>query len=198
VRQRGQYRCSKRFEDRMHDVGNRGRCRNLCVATTILDHTVVGLIRAVMLEPDKLFRCIEGGQGTEGRAALKEFGRIAEAIDALTEKRGRIFEAYAKEQMGAVDYIEAGRAIDEGIVRLRRQKDGLLSTSREAGQADAVSASVRQFCATARARSEACADLDAKRAFLRDHVERIVFDHGKITIFGLLPVQGAIPFSARG
>ncbi len=87
----------------MHDVGNRGRCRNLRVATTILDHTVVGLIRAVMLEPDKLFRCIEGGQGTEGRAALKELGRIAEAIDALTEKRGRIFEAYAKEQMGAVD-----------------------------------------------------------------------------------------------
>ena len=194
MRQRGQYRCSKRFEDRMHDVGNRGRCRNLCVATTILDHTVVGLIRAVMLEPDKLFRCIEGGQGTEGRAALKELGRIAEAIDALTEKRGRIFEAYAKEQMSAVDYIEAGRAIDE----LRRQKDGLLSTSREAGQADAVSASVRQFCATARARFEACADLGAKRAILRDHVERIVFDHGRITIFGLLPVQGAIPFSARG
>jgi hypothetical protein len=68
VRQRGQYRCSKRVEDRMHDVGNRGRCRNLCVATTILDHTVVGLIRAGMHEPDKLFRYIEGGQGTDGRS----------------------------------------------------------------------------------------------------------------------------------
>jgi hypothetical protein len=151
-----------------------------------------------MLEPDKLFRCIKGGQGTEGRAALKELGRIAEAIDALTEKRGRIFEAYAKEQMGAVNYIEAGRAIDEGIVRLRRQKDGLLSTSREAGQADAVSASVRQFCATARARSEACADLDAKRVFLRDHRRKDRIRSRQDHDFRLLPVQGAIPFSARG
>ena len=64
--------------------------------------------------------CIEGGQGTDGRSTIDEFARIAEAIDALTEKLGRIFEAYAKEQMKAEDYIEAGRGIDEGIVRLRR------------------------------------------------------------------------------
>jgi hypothetical protein len=88
----------------------------------------------------------------------------------------------------AGDYIEAGRAIDEGIVRLRREKEGLLSASREAAQAGVVAASVQQFCATARARFEACADFDAKRAFLRDHVERIVFDHGKVTILGSLPL----------
>jgi site-specific DNA recombinase len=195
TRHRGQYRCSKRFEDRMHDVGNKGRCRNLCIATTILDNTVVGLIRRVMLDPGKLARCIEGGHCTDGRAAIDELARIAEAIDELTEKRGRIFEAYAKEQMRAEDYIEAGRAIDEGIVRLRREKEALFSASRETGQAGVVAASVRQFCATARARFEACADLEAKRAFLRDHVERIVFDHGKVTILGSLPLQGAVPGS---
>jgi hypothetical protein len=60
----------------------------------------------------------------------------------------------------------------------------------------------RQFCATARARFEACADLEAKRAFLREHVERIVFDHGKVTIFGSIPLQGAVqgrrPFRIEG
>ena len=202
TRQRGQYRCSKRFEDRMHDVSNRGRCRNLCIATTILDHTVVGLIRSAMLDPGKLARCIEGGYCADERTALDELARIAEEIDALTAKRGRIFEAYAKEQIPAQDYIEAGRAIDEGIVRLRREKEGLLSTSRESAQAGVVATSVQQFCATARARFEACADLDAKRAFLRDHVERIVFDHGKVTIFGSLPLQGAmqgrLPFRIEG
>jgi hypothetical protein len=104
--------------------------------------------------------------------------------------------------MSAAGYIEAGRAIDEGIVRLRREKEGLLSASREAGQASAVGASVQQFCATARARFEACPDLDAKRAFLRDHVERIVFDHGKVAVLGSLPAQGAVegrlPFRIEG
>jgi DNA invertase Pin-like site-specific DNA recombinase len=66
VLQRGQYRCTRRFEDRMHGASNRGRCRNVCVATTILDHTVVGLIRAVMLDPTKLARCIEGGTAITG------------------------------------------------------------------------------------------------------------------------------------
>jgi len=87
-------------------------------------------------------------------------------------------------------------------VRLRREKEGLFSASRETGQAGVAAASVRQFCATARARFEACADLEAKRAFLRDHVERIVFDYGKVTILGSLPLQGAmqgrLPFRIEG
>jgi hypothetical protein len=40
---------------------------------------------------------------------------------------------------------------------------------------------------------EACADFDDKRAFLRDYVERIVFDRGRITILGSLPLDGATP-----
>jgi hypothetical protein len=44
-----------------------------------------------------------------------------------------------------------------------------------------------------RARSRACADLDAKRQFLRDHVEKMVFDCGRITITGSVPIQGAAP-----
>jgi hypothetical protein len=183
----------------MHGASNRGRCRNLCVATTILDHTVVGLIRTVMLDPGKLARCIEGGNRNDGRAAL-ELARIAEEIDTFNEKRRRICEAYAKERMSAEEYIEASRTIDECIVRLRRKRDGLLNT--ETGQVDVVSASIQQFCAMAQARFEACADLDAKRAFLRDHVERIIFDHGKITILGSLPlkrtVHGKLPFRIEG
>jgi hypothetical protein len=65
-----------------------------------------------------------------------------------------------------------------------------------------AAASIRHFCASARTRFEACADFDAKRAFLRDHVERIVFDHGKIAIFGSVPLQGpaqrSLPFRIDG
>lgn len=200
TRERGQYKCTRRAFDRAHHVANRGQCRNLCIATTMLDHTVVGLIRDIMLDPQKLGHSIEGGCGDEN--AARELAQIAEAINALAKKRGRIYDAYAKEETTAEDYIEMSRAIDEEIVRLRREKEGVLSTSLQAGAGNGVAASVRQFCIAARARFEACADFDAKRAFLRDYVEQIVFDHGKVTILGSVTLEGAaqakVPFRIEG
>jgi hypothetical protein len=66
-----------------------------------------------------------------------------------------------------------------------------LSAWRQTNQAESLTACVRQFCAAARARFDTCDDLDAKRAFLRDYVEHIVFDRGKITIHGTIAHQGA-------
>ncbi|HEX2462750.1 MAG TPA: hypothetical protein VHJ58_21605, partial [Vicinamibacterales bacterium] len=40
-------------------------------------------------------------------------------------------------------------------------------------------------------RFEACTDFDAKRQFLVDHVERVIYDHYKVTIVGSVPVQSA-------
>jgi hypothetical protein len=37
----------------------------------------------------------------------------------------------------------------------------------------------------------ACADDDGKRQFLVDHIERVVYDHYKVTILGLVPAQTA-------
>jgi DNA invertase Pin-like site-specific DNA recombinase len=191
TRERGQYRCSKRVDDHRHHVTNRGRCRNTGIATTMLDHTVVDLIRDTMLDPAKLARCIEGaGSDTTTATQLRH---ITKAIDALNDKRRRIYDAYAKEELSAAEYIEASREIDEDIVKLRRKKDAVQAASRQAGQANSITPSIHHYCATVRARFEACADFDDKRAFLRGYVERIVFDRGRITILGSLPLEGAAP-----
>jgi site-specific DNA recombinase len=200
TRERGQYRCSKRVDDHRHHVANRGRCRNTGIATTMLDHTVVDLIRGTLLDPDKLAPCIEGaGSDTTTAAQLRH---ITKAIDALNDKRRRIYDAYAKEELSAAEYIEASRAIDEDIVKLRRKKEAVQAASRQAGQANTITASIHHYCATARARFEACDDFDDKRAFLRDYVERIVFDRGRITILGSLPLDGpsprTLPFRIEG
>lgn len=82
-------------------------------------------------------------------------------------------------------------------MRLKREKAKLADAVRNAGREDMLDASIRQFCTSARARFEACADLDAKRQFLRDHVEKMVFDRGKITITGSVPIRGAAPTQAK-
>jgi hypothetical protein len=45
-----------------------------------------------------------------------------------------------------------------------------------------LDASIRQFCASARARFGACAGFDAKREFLLGHVERVIFNRYKVMI----------------
>jgi hypothetical protein len=70
------------------------------------------------------------------------------------------------------EYIAANRALDRGLERLIREKAELVAALPSPQNEDFVDASVRQFCASARARFEACADFDAKRQFLLGHVER--------------------------
>jgi hypothetical protein len=152
-------------------------------------------------DPDRLGRCIESGSHVDDPSAARELSRIAGEINGLNDKRRDIFEAYATERM-TEEYIAASRALDEAIVRVKGEKAALVNAARNAGWNAAAAASIRHFCASARTRFEACADFDAKREFLRDHVERIVFNHGKLAIFGSVPLQGApqrsLPFRIDG
>jgi hypothetical protein len=54
-----------------------------------------------------------------------------------------------------------------------------------------VDASTRQFCANANARFQTCGDFDARRQFLLDHVELVIYSRYKVTVVGFVPVQTA-------
>jgi hypothetical protein len=89
------------------------------------------------------------------------------------------------------EYITANRALDANLERLTRQKAELVEALRSPQHEDFVDASIRQFCASARARFQACADFDAKRQFLVGHVGRVIFNRYKVTVTGSVPVQSA-------
>jgi hypothetical protein len=77
------------------------------------------------------------------------------------------------------------------IERLTREKAELVAALRSPLHVGLVEASIRQFCASARARFEACADFDAKRQFLVDHVERLIYNRYKVAIAGSVAVESA-------
>jgi hypothetical protein len=88
-------------------------------------------------------------------------------------------------------YITANRALDRDLERLTREKAELAAALRSSLHEDFVDASVRQFCASAKARFQACADFDEKREFLLRHVERVIYNRYKVRIAGSVPVQSA-------
>jgi hypothetical protein len=93
--------------------------------------------------------------------------------------------------MAGEAYIAANRALDRDLERLTREKAELVAMLRSPQHENFVDASIRQFCATANARFEACADFDAKRQFLVGHIERVVYNRYEVTIVGSVPVQSA-------
>ena len=142
-----------------------------------------------LLDPAKLRRCVDSGGGLDDRSIARELARIAGHIKGLEDERRRLIDRYAAEQMTGDEYVTANRALDSDLERLIREKAKLAASLRSPQHEDFVDASIRQFCADANARLQACADFDAKRQFLVDHVERVIYKASKVTITGCIPVQ---------
>jgi hypothetical protein len=133
----------------------------------------------------------------------RQLARVAGKIRALDEERRQLINRYAAEQMAGEAYIAANRALDRDLERLTREKAELVAALRSPLYEDFVDASIGQFCASARERFQACADFDAKREFLTDHVERVIYNRYKLRIAGSVPVQSAsgdteLPFRIEG
>jgi hypothetical protein len=110
-------------------------------------------------------------------------------MGALDHERQELISKYAADQMTGDDYIAANRALDEKLERLVRAKAELAGALRPTHHEHFVDASIRQFCATAKARLQACSDFDTNRQFLVDHVERVTYNRYHVTIVGSIPVR---------
>jgi site-specific DNA recombinase len=203
VYHRAQYRCTTAITDHSHHAPNIRRCRNTRHETHILDAKVVAMIREVMLDPTNLSACLESNDRVPQPKAARQLTRMAEDINGLEKKRHQLIERYATDGITHDEYIKTSREFDDALLRITREKAAATRALRDDARENAIAASIHHFCASARARFEACADIDAKRTFLRDHIEKIIFNHGKLTIVGSLPLQGAttdtkLPFRIEG
>ena len=159
--------------------------------------------REIMLDPGKLRGRINNGGGLDDRSTARELARVARKISALDQERRQMIDRYAADQMTGEEYISGNRVLHEKLERLVREKAKLAAALRSPQREDFVDASIRQFCATANARLQASADFDAKRQFLVDHVERVIYNRYRVTIAGSAPVQSAsgetkLPFRIEG
>jgi hypothetical protein len=156
-----------------------------------------------MLDPGKLRGCVESGAGLDDQSTARALTKVAQKIGSLDHDRRELISKYAADQMTGDEYIAANRALDERLERLVRAKAKLVTVLRPTHHEDFVDASIRQFCATAKARLQACYDFDANRRFFVDHVERVIYDRYNVTIVGSIPVrtesgESKLPFRIDG
>jgi hypothetical protein len=196
------YRCNGQARSFYHEPSQREQCANSRIATHILEGKVFELIAETMTGPGSLRGCMSE-RTADSASTTKELHRVAKKIGALDDERRQLNYRYAADQISGDEFIAASRALDEKLGRLVLEKSKLAAALRSPEHEDFVDASVRQFCANAKARLQACTDEDSKRSFLVDHVERVIYDHYEVTVIGLVPVQttnGAskLPFRIQG
>jgi hypothetical protein len=189
VYHRAAYRCNRRARENNHDRTQIERCTNSAISTHILEGKVFEMIREIMLDPGKLRGCIESDAGPDDQSTAQEFASIARKIGDLDRARRELIDTYAGDEMTGDEYIAANRALDEKLERLVRAKAKVAGALRSTHHEEFVDASIRQFCATARARLQECSDFDANRQFPVDHVERVIYNRYQVTIVGSIPVR---------
>jgi hypothetical protein len=54
---------------------------------------------------------------------------------------------------------------------------------------ESVELSIRQFCEAAKFCFDHCTSFGDKRQFLVEHVERVIYDHYRVTIIGSVPIK---------
>jgi hypothetical protein len=197
------YRCNRRARENMHDRAQVEHCTNSSLATHILEAEVCRLIAETIIDPGALRGCMKATEGADDRITARELSLIARKIGALDHERRRLIDKYAADEMPGEVYIQANRALDSELERLIREKTRLAAALRSPNYEDFVDASVRQFCATAKARWYDCTNDEMRRRFLLDFMERVSFDHYKVTIIGSVPVAASsasstIPFRIKG
>jgi hypothetical protein len=191
------YKCTTVFSMGQHDTPQTKRCRNSKVSTHIVEAKVLEMIQDVMFDADKFGRCIDNRHAAEDRGAARKLTQISVGMNHLDDQRRCLIERYVKRELPSQEYIEASRALDARQESLTRGKTEIIERMRVQGLREDVAASVRRFCATARAQFEGCTDFASKRQFLRDHIEAVIFDHGRITVVGSVN-DLKLPFRIEG
>jgi hypothetical protein len=93
---------------------------------------------------------------------------------------------YATDELSKDAYINASTALDRGLAALKHARADVAAAQRLSNRTE-LDVRVRQFCERARARFERCDDFDARRQFLLDHIERVVYHPRSVELVGSIP-----------
>jgi site-specific DNA recombinase len=189
------YKCTWRFRQMNHAPGRIERCYNPEIATHMLEGIVLDLIHEVVCDPARLLESIVRPKRVElgQKGVPQRLAGVAAHIVAIEDERRRLIELYASDRMKASEYIDANRALDWKLARLKRERADLSEGIHPHRRDARLESSARQFSDRARAGLDASTDLATRQQFLAEHVERVIYWQEKVEIVGSITVPNESP-----
>lgn len=192
IRHKVAYKCSRRHIERVH-LKNVGLviCKNSEVSAKILEPYVFELVGQNMLDPKSLQKYLNQTSG--GSTAQIKFERQLEKIEARTQKlkteKQAILDKYALGEIERKEYIQKSLWYDNEINKTKIDRSETTKQIPTLHKKDIVELSIRRYCESAASRFERCSNPEAKRQFLLDHIEKIVYLNDEVEVRGSVPIR---------
>jgi hypothetical protein len=119
----------------------------------------------------------------------KQLKELEHNEQRLSEQRAEILDQYATGKLDRKDYLKKCLWLDNQLQKLQRERSDQIQRIPALHKKEVIDVSLRIFCETARARFERCDSFDTKRQFCLDFIEEILYDHGKVTVKGFVPIK---------
>jgi site-specific DNA recombinase len=188
VDQKATYKCNRRIKQASHVRGLSERCFNKEIATHVLEGTVFDMLRETLFDPVRLYarsELLRAGEHHDQSTIPARLKRLQRRIEHIHTEKARLIDLYAAGIVPETDYASQNIALDEEVKLLTLKAAELKPLL---NRQDIIETSFRVFCQTAKDRFQSSVDFDTQRQFLRDHIEKIVFDGDKVAIVGSVPL----------
>lgn len=107
----------------------------------------------------------------------------------MHDAKKRMLGLYTDGELDRDIYVKKNIECDYEINQLKNDRIELLKQIPLLHKKDLIDTSIKQFCETVRVRLEKCDDFEAKRQFLLDYVDKIVYWNEKVELHGSVPVK---------
>lgn len=186
------YRCSRIGFQRMHSKKMEiKRCRNPEVLTRLLEECVLDMFREKLTNPVELVKCLDlpKNAGASHARTEKKLKDIELRLERLADERKRVIDLYASGKIDRDAYAERCRKHDDNLGKAKAERSETLQSIPTLHKQDVVDASIRQFCESVRTGLVAGSDDDNRRRLVKDHIEKVVYDHGCVALLGSVPIK---------
>ena len=190
------YKCNWRHFASMHMPKNVQRCHNPEIIAQRLEDKVMEMIKETMCDVLKLKTCMEffkEDYRLDQKRVEWRFMRLEKKEKYLDREKKKLIDNFAAQKVTQQEYVEMNVALDQELLKAKNKRSELLRTVPLLHKKEVVDFSIRQFCDTAKAGLEKCSDYDARRQFVLNHIEEVVYNRYKVIILGSVPIKTVDP-----
>ncbi len=188
------YKCNYRLRVRTMHSKKTGLklCNSKEVKSPIIEDHVFDLIKNILINPSKLRDSMDFFKRRKQANQLK-FDKQLKATDVQTEKihtaKKRLVDLYANGEMEREAYVLKNLEYDNDLNRLKIERKELLAKIPLFHKKEVIDTSIKEYCEGARARLEKSDDFNAKRQFLLDYIQNVIYWDDRIELRGFVPVK---------
>lgn len=180
------YRCNK--QDRHW---TRPHCRPNHMRADLLDETIWREVRRHLLNPALLLKAqklLHDGEPLDHSLLASQIKSTKKRLEQVLAEKRRLIDAYQQGFLSKAEFGARAKTVQQRAAALNRDLDKLADTYKTSDRTSELLKSLAAFTGTMAATIDALT-FHQRQTLVRQVLEEVVIDHGKLKLFFKIPVQ---------